>query len=98
MRRPMAILLASSMGFAAPAFAQSSPSVAQSVPPVLIGQEAPQAVGQADPAAGQDALAQDPNTGLFGPGGASPLLIVGGLVIGGGLIIYAATKSQSVSP
>lgn len=94
MHRSLAIALASSLALVASAFGQSAP-------PVLIGQEAPLGVGQADPAtAGQDAMAQDPNTGLFGPGGPSPLLIVGGVILGAGVIVYAATQNQNnaVSP
>jgi hypothetical protein len=51
MRRSLAIVLASSLGFAAPAFAQSQP-------PLLIGQNS-QVTGQA--VAGQDAMAQGQN-------------------------------------
>jgi hypothetical protein len=102
MRRYLAIVLASSLGLAAPAFAQSAA-------PVLIGQDT-QSAGVAP--AGQDAMAQsqpqcqgpnnDPSCGgvLFGTGagGISPLLIAGGLAIAGGVIIYAATQNSNNNP
>lgn len=96
MRRFLAIMLASSFGLTAPAFAQNAP-------PVLIGQNSPAASPVTAGSAAQDAMAQsqDPNDdrrgGLFffGPGGPSPLLIGGALAIAGGVVIYAATRSTS---
>jgi hypothetical protein len=99
MRRYLAVVLVSSLGLTAPAFAQSAA-------PVLIGQNT-QAAGVVP--AGQDAMAQsrpecqgqnnDPNCGgLFfgtGAGGVSPLLIAGGLAIAGGVIVYAATQNNN---
>ena len=97
MRRFLAIVLASSFGLSAPAFAQSAA-------PVLIGQNT-QAAGVIP--AGQDAMAQGQSNddqqagGLFfgtGAGGVSPLLIAGGLAIAGGVIIYAATQNNNNNP
>ena len=100
MRRFLAIVLASSFGLSAPAFAQSAA-------PVLIGQNT-QAAGVVPE--GQDAMAQsqpqcqgpnnDPSCGgvLFGTGGVSPLLIAGGLAIAGGVIIFAATQNNNNNP
>ncbi|HVZ52614.1 MAG TPA: hypothetical protein VG986_11650 [Pseudolabrys sp.] len=99
MRRFLAIVLASSIGLSAPAFAQSAA-------PVLIGQNT-QAAGVVPP--GQDAMAQGQNDDdrkagglLFGTGGGvggvSPLLIAGGLAIAGGVIIYAATRNSNNNP
>ncbi len=91
MRRVLAIVLASSLGFASSAFAQNAQ-------PVLIDQGPnAQTVGQGTGSSnGQDALAQDQS--LFGPGGPSPLLVGAGIAIGSALAIYAGTQNQNNNP
>ena len=90
MRRIVSVVMIGLFALATPAFAQSSKSTAGApgTPKTPAAQNATNPDVHSD--AGTDAFAQAPP-----PGGVSPLLIIGGIAGGAGLIAFAVSQSHT---